>query len=124
MITSTELENIKVGDVVLLTGFGFGRDKSNAGRVDRLTKTMIIVKVRESEYRFNRSSGYQVGKDSWTSLTLDIATPEKLDAVKRSQRHDKLQRLMRDTQWGKMSLETLELVAKLVYPPSERDETE
>ena len=68
------LENIKVGDKVIVDGSGFTAF-NKIDTVERLTKTQIVLKNTHSKYR--RSSGRSVG-DIWNSSFLSEATREKI----------------------------------------------
>lgn len=90
------------------------RDARSIGEVERFTKTMIVVKVGEATYRFNKTNGYSVGNDLWDIKSLSEATPKLLKEVKEENRKRYLINLFGKQRWNKVDLERLETIYSLL----------
>ena len=95
------LENLKVGDKVIVDNWG-----QSIGTVERVTATLVIV----GSCRYRKRDGYQLGGSSYSRGLIREPTPERLAAV----RHAVLAKRFSKTEWHKYSLEDLEKVAALL----------
>ena len=102
-----ELENIKVGDKVIV-GRGYVSDL--ICNVERITKTQIIVNGR----RFSKKNGRLVGGDVWSCDRLTIATDEKIEKLKRDKRRRTLKLYLQSVNWDVLSIESLTSISELV----------
>ena len=78
--TGEWLEGLKPGDKV------FHHGKYNANSilmVERVTKTQIICKDGDFEIKFKRSTGFNVGGDTWSRHYIDRLTDDKIAALRR-----------------------------------------
>lgn len=72
------LQNLKVGDKVILHGSGMGRYR-HVGKVSRFTNNFIVVESGSNklEHKFRKESGRETG-DGWHHYWLEEATSEKI----------------------------------------------
>lgn len=69
-----ELKDLVEGDEVLVTGMSH----RNIAKVDKVTKTQIIV----NNARFRRDSGLQFGSDRWNVRRISVPTEKEISDVK------------------------------------------
>jgi hypothetical protein len=105
------LENIKVGDTVLING-------STITKVTRLTKTLIIVELTNSshsgkyESKFRRATGRKSG--DWATDFLRVATDEELKAVRAKNKHYNLSAKLHGFNFRTLDIETLDKINALI----------
>lgn len=110
MSGSDWLTSAKVGDDVIVRGdYGVGRSIS---RIERLTKTQIIV--AGSTTRFRRADGHEIGAVAYSGRALEQGTPEAVLTVRNAIRAEKLATQLNHRNWRNTPLETLEKVTALL----------
>ena len=115
------LENLKVGDEVLISGGTLvGRDR--LGKVSRFTKTQIIVNVDGHEDRFKKGSGSSVGDHGYYSTFLREATSESIAAYKEELYRVVFQNKIRNLSWNDVPLDILKQIRELIEPYIKRKE--
>ena len=76
------LENVQMGDQLIWNGRGLSERK--VVRVDRTTKTQIII----GRHRFRKSDGYTVGdRDLWHNITVSIPKEGEIEKVHEMRLH-------------------------------------
>lgn len=73
------LEGIKANDKVIMSR-GHGAGTSSVCKVDRVTKTQIVI----GSDRFRRKDGRRVGGDGWFSVRIEECTSEAVEEIKRN----------------------------------------
>ena len=99
----TWLANLKVGDRVIVAGV-----EDYVTTVDRLTKTLIILK---NKTRFNKD-GHPPG--SWSRTYLEEPTEERVNVIRQAN----LAWMLHQYDWKKLPLETLRKVRELMQNSS------
>jgi hypothetical protein len=106
--------DVKAGDKVVISSFGFGSTKYVLKTVNRTTRTQIIV----GNQRFDRNTGVQIGgASSWRKDRLYLATDDMLEKVNDYQNQLKKYHLVKDLSkfnWNKFDLERLNEIAAFV----------
>lgn len=107
-MSNSTLEDIKAGDWVALEG-------KVKVRVDRVTKTLIII----GNSRFNKKTGYKIGKyDKWNGPSLIYRlTPEieqEIAAYALEKEKNKLVNKIKSVDFTKTSLENLKKIIELI----------
>lgn len=100
MIDKEWLQNLKPGDLVLISG-------ETRAKVVRLTKTLIIL---DNKLRFKKSNGREPGDHSWGWVDIQQPTQDAIDQI--SQRD--LAEYFRQYPWKSVSLKSLRSVYSLV----------
>lgn len=78
-------EGIKVGDEVVISppNYRMSNRPRCVAKVEHVTRTQFVV----GGYRFRKSSGWQVGGDTWNFATARCPTPELLADVSAENRY-------------------------------------
>ena len=78
-------DGIKVGDKVVIDPprSNMSNRPRYVAKVEHVTRTQFVV----GGYRFRKSSGWQVGGDTWNFATAHCPTPELLAAVSAENRY-------------------------------------
>lgn len=105
------LKNLKINDEVVVSG-GSAMAKDYVARVERLTKTQIILTDSSTKYR--RSNGGQIGGNSWSTRWLREADKEKVAMIKHDQEKRSAIYYLDDFKWIDLSLESLQTIVKVV----------
>ncbi|KKL03903.1 hypothetical protein LCGC14_2621460 [marine sediment metagenome] len=101
------LENLKVGDRVVINTTSYGSQGDNSvSVVERLTKTLIITKGGR---KFRRNDGLSPGGE-WSKDTLQEPTPEAVDRIRQANLANKL----RHYDWKPLPLATLRAIYDLL----------
>jgi hypothetical protein len=117
-MTNTDwLQNLKVGDEVMLQQSGCGKQKHRVAVVDRVTETQIVI----GNERFNRHNGHRKGdgnRYSYSYAFIVHAYPEKLAEVREANRRESLVASIQEKSRyaDKLPTATLEAVWKLLNP--------
>ena len=107
MMTNQEwLSNLKVGDYVLLDATRNLGGAISIRKVDRLTKTQIIV----GHTKFRRSDGRQIGVGGWTTTLIVEPTQERKLEVENAILVSKLKAI----KWADYPVEILRQVKKII----------
>jgi hypothetical protein len=111
-------DGLKVGTVMVLNNGGWSLARSLV-KIDRLTKTQIVVGTR----RFRRLKAWggtyhEIGQYARSSLT--VATPELIPEVKAEHRRAHLLREIEAVKFNKLTDEQLEAIAAALPPTPER----
>ena len=101
------LEQLKPGDRVIRH---YGWNEKDIVRVNRVTKTQIIVKVLSYEQRFSRVSGRDIGGQRFNKAFISRATPEIIHEIKTKNIIKKLMSYLKNFDWQIMSIEDLETI--------------
>ncbi len=110
MFEKEDFESLKVGDLVIVNNGGwYGR---SIDRVDRLTKTQIILE--RSQTKFRRDSGFMVGRDSYSRGHLSIYTEEKGQQIRHRNLVRELKYSLNDKVLAKFSYEKLKELKEMV----------
>ena len=96
-----ELENLKVGDLVVVKGNI--TDIKTLSKIDRVTKTLIVIGYR----RFRRSDGQLVGRDDWHYANIRPATDEDIERIKKDREKRELVKHLNGVVWYNLPLESL-----------------
>lgn len=110
-MTNEWLRDIEVGDEVVFSGGG-PMNKPGVDKVQRLTKTQIILEGSGTRYR--RSDGRQIGVHSWHTRYLRPADAEKLKEIKNDQDKRIAVGYLTKLNWKNLSLESLNSVVEVV----------
>ena len=105
------LETIGVGSEVVVSGGGH-MNKPSVAKVQRLTKTQIILDGSSTKYR--RSDGRQIGGHPWYTRYLREADAEKIAEIKHSQDKRVAVKYLTEFNWKDLPLESLQAVVKVV----------
>ena len=107
----TWLNNLKVGDPVIIRGRYNSHSLSN---VTRLTKTQIIV--ANSNQRFRRKDGYLVGKlrDIYYQTRLIEYDDKLAGEIRIEQKREKLRNIVRSSDLLHLSLADLQIILSLM----------
>ena len=108
------LENLSPGDRVIVSSGGVLRPEK-VGRVDRLTKTQIIL---ADGSRFRKSDGWQSG-DGWSRSYLREASEETIKEIAALARRRKLLRNVQHFRWETLPDDLLQQVVDLLEPGDE-----
>lgn len=73
------LEDIEVGDVVVVHGEGFGSRQRRLARVEKITKLYFYIKRDGTKYR--KRDGWPAGHDSWCRVFVARPKPGEIDEV-------------------------------------------
>lgn len=92
-----------VGQKVVIRAYG---NQGCIGTIDRLTNTQVIA----GGFRFNRTSGREIGGSKYAFRTIRLATAEDMAAA----RKNKVVRILSETKWNTFQIETLEKIYKIV----------
>lgn len=98
-----ELENVKVGDKLLVRNNIYWEDIEI---VERVTKTLVITK----RHKFRIKDGFSVPKSTWINIYARPATPED---IKRNIRKKNIQ-TCRDTNYDKLTDSQLERIINII----------
>lgn len=96
-----ELENLKVGDLVVVKGNI--TDIKTLSKIDRVTKTLIIIGYR----RFRKSDGRLVGQDGWHYANIRPATDEDIERINKDREKRELIKHLNGVVWYSLRLESL-----------------
>ncbi len=104
------LENVQVGDTLILSG----RHTSRAVKVDRLTKTQIVIDLN----KFRKSDGQIVGGSDWFILSVTIPEEGEIKKIQEARIRLNLEHYINDACQiqlvRKMSLDTLQRLDKIL----------
>lgn len=101
----SEFNDLKAGDEVVLVSCGLGRDKYHLKKIDRATKTQIVI----GNTKFRRSDGREM-TDGWYRDRIKLLTEDALKEVEEYNQSVLKWNLMNDlqeTDWNKFNLEQL-----------------
>ena len=96
-----EIENLKVGDLVVVKGNI--TDIKTLSKIDRVTKTLIVIGYR----RFRRSDGQLVGRDDWHYANIRPATDEDIERINKDREKRELVKHLNGVVWYSLRLESL-----------------
>lgn len=107
------LKRLKPGDdVIVYYGGGVGGDRREVAKVQRLTKTLIVL---DNGLKFLKSSGRKYGGGSGRTWTcLEEATPDKVAQVMAEQRKLCMVRFLSGVNWASLPVDVLEKVGAIV----------
>jgi len=105
------LNDIKVGNYVIISGGGFSQ-YDWVSKVDRLTKTQIIVS--NSATRFRRNSGSSIGNNGYYSNYLREADDDSIKKITEANERRKYVDFLDRFNFKNKSLETLRVIYKIV----------
>ena len=103
------LSELNVGDKVILTGGGWHSDHT-VEEVDRITKTLIILK---SSRRFRKSNGYSPG-ESYRRTSIKQWTQAAEDEIKLQLARKKNIKFLQGLDFKKLSDETLAKAIEII----------
>ena len=107
-----EFQDLKAGDEVVLVSCGLGRDKYHLKKIDRATKTQIVI----GNTKFRRSDGREM-TDGWYRDRIKLLTEDALKEVEEYNQSVLKWHSMKDlqdTDWNKFSLEQLQQIQDFV----------
>jgi len=81
------LTALKAGDLVILLGSGM-RKHDAVGVVERVTKTLVIIRGGSARYR--KSDGYSTHTTVWSMYGIGEATLEKVEKIRERELRQKL----------------------------------
>ncbi len=100
------LSNLKAGDDVCIDIKRRVGGVTSIRKVDRLTKTQIIV----GHTKFRRSDGRQIGVGGWTTTLMAEPTQERRDEVEKAI----LSRMLKGLTWDEYPLKLLRKVKSVI----------
>lgn len=103
-----ELENVKVGDFVVLIG-GYAHDDYLI-KVERVTKSQILADKR----RFWKKNGRIVGAGIWCYDYIRPATENDIERIKKINQKNELLAFIRKADLDNLSLESLQTICDVV----------
>lgn len=103
-----ELENVKVGDFVVLIG-SYAHDGC-LRKVERVTKSQIIVNKR----RYRKNDGRIVGGGGWSYCYIRPATENDIERINKVRHKNKLLAFIKNVTWYNLSLESLQTIYDVV----------
>ena len=102
----SELENLKVGDLVIVVG-SFA---SKLSKVIRVTKAQILVDNRH----YWKKDGCLVGGSDWCYSRIKPATDEDIESINKREQKEELIAFIRKNAWVNLSLESLQTICDVV----------
>ena len=109
----SDLSGIKVGDVVLIDGYGLTK-----AVVSRITKLHIIT---ESGAKYRINGGRKVGEhDVWHHVRLIPFDESRYQQFLDKQRTDRIRDRLSRLNWASLDREILESVYAIIFPQKER----
>lgn len=102
------LKNLEPGDKVILES----HYSKNIETVERTTKTQIILKG--IKIKFRKSSGYQIGGDIWSKMSIHEATPKKIKKIQDNIEKTKLRKKIKELFPKIDSLDKLKQILKVM----------
>lgn len=102
-----ELENVKVGDKVIVGGAYIN---NRIYTVEKVTKRFIIVEGA----KYSRTSGWECGISGYSSNHIRPATKENIKRIEEETEKRHTVSFLKDTKFEKLSLETLKSIRELV----------
>lgn len=103
-----ELENVKVGDFVVLRG-SYAHDDC-LRKVERVTKSQIIVNKR----RYRKNDGRIVGGGGWSYCYIRPATENDIERINKVRHKNKLLAFIRKADLDNLSLESLQTICDVM----------
>lgn len=101
-----ELENLKVGDVVIVSGVF--ADKLS--KVIRVTKAQILV----DNCHYRKKDGRLIGGSDWHYGRIKPATDEDIERIKKTERKNELMAYLKGVAWYKLPPESLKTICDVV----------
>jgi hypothetical protein len=108
----SEFEDLKAGDEVVLISRVFGDTQYSLKKVERVTKTQIVI----DNTKYRRSDGWEISRH-WNRDNIELPTPEMLQKVEKYNQSVLRWNLMKDLQkigWGQFSLEHLREIKNFI----------
>lgn len=105
------LDNIEVGDRVIVSGGGAVYSEHLA-RVERLTKTQVIIK--EGRTRYRRDNGRGIGQNGWVRSNLEEATDDKVNSIIDERKRLVLVNELSKVNWGDIPTHSLEIISNQI----------
>ena len=102
-----ELENLKVGDKVIVGGVYINR---RICTVEKVTKRFILVEGT----KYSRTDGWVSGCSGYTSNHIRPDTEEDIKRVEEEIEKRQTVRFLKDTKFEKFSFETLKSIRELI----------
>ena len=109
----SEFQDLKVGDEVILISNGLGATKYLLKKVQRLTKTQIVI----DNFKYRRSDGRQIGYNGYYGDRLSLPTEtmrQKMKEYNQSLLKWHCINDLRQTDWDKFSLQQLQQIQKFI----------
>ena len=107
------LKKLEVGDVVIV-GACSSWGHASIGKIDRLTKTQIIIGTSRYRRTDGRIVGRIVGESSWGGSWLYEATETKIDEIRHRNRKAKAVNKLRDVDWKTLDIDKLERLVTIL----------
>ena len=98
------LNDLKPGDQVIL-GSSAHTGVDSIGKVERLTKTQIVIKG--SSIRYRRIDGRRIGASCWYESWICQATQEKIAEITEAKKRRTLIGKLNTMRWGDLNTEAL-----------------
>ena len=102
-----ELENVKVGDKVIVEGAYIN---SRIRTVEKVTKRFIFV----GGAKYSRTFGWEIGVSGYSSNHIRPATEEDIKLVEEETEKRRAVKYLKDVKFEKFSLETLQSIRELI----------
>lgn len=103
-----ELENLKVGDLVVVSGSFTSGDELR--KIERVTKSQIVVNNRH----FWKKDGRLVGRVEWCYGIIKPVTEKDIEHINKAKQKDELLSFIRKVAWCNLSLESLKTICDAV----------
>jgi hypothetical protein len=114
------LQNLKVGDAVIVEGTGLSSGES-LGTVARLTKNFIVVNSNGFDSKFRNETGWSTG-DSYYHKYLKEATPEAIAAFEEERYRAVFKNKLSHLSWADVPIDRIKQIRELVEPYLKRKE--
>lgn len=107
------LHGVKAGEPIIHRD-GYGGE--TVWFVDRVTDTQILFNGGLSgiSLRYSKDGGRKIGGSGWRRSCVEIATPERLEAVRKKAKHSRLASAFQHRNWHNVTLEKLEQIEALL----------
>ena len=102
------LKELKPGDTVIVCG----RSNRQITTIERITKTQIILKRCAEKY--NRKSGYLVGRGPWDCSNLIEATNELLIEIRANIKRRKMEDVLGNIKWKDVDIKKIEKILAIL----------
>lgn len=103
-----ELENLKVGNLVVVSGSFTSGDELQ--KIERVTKSQIVVNGRH----FWKKDGRLVGRVEWRYGIIKPVTEKDIERINKAKQKDELLSFIKKVAWCNLSLESLQTICDVV----------
>lgn len=121
--TKNWLEDLKVGDKVILVTHGLGASEKIVP-VHHLTKNFIVLDFGNYSEKFRRDTGREAGNDVWHRNYIEEATSERLAKITLEYKQYKVKKYIADSvNWDSVPADVINNLYELLDPFVKEDKT-